>query len=35
MKIYSETQYSPIDLYFSFDETIYQVEERKVENLLT
>lgn len=33
-KIIGETNYDPIDLYFSLDSTIYQVEERKVENLL-
>jgi hypothetical protein len=35
MTIDSEDKYNPMDLYFSLDSTIYQVEERKVENILT
>jgi hypothetical protein len=34
LQIESENEYTPIDLYFSLDSTIYQVEERKVETLL-
>ena len=31
----TETEYAEIDMYFSLDSTIYQVEERKVENILS
>jgi len=33
--IESEDPYSPIDVYFSLDDTIYQIEERKTEGLIT
>lgn len=33
--IESEDPYNPIDLYFSLDNTIYQIEERKMENLIS
>jgi hypothetical protein len=33
-QIESEDEYNPIDMYFSLDSNIYQVEERKVETLL-
>lgn len=33
--ITSEDEYNPIDLYFSLDNSIYLVEERKVENILS
>lgn len=32
--MHSEDDYTPIDLYLSMDNTIYQIEERKIENLL-
>lgn len=35
MTVEPEDEYSPIDLYFSLDSVIYQIEERKVENILT
>jgi hypothetical protein len=31
----SEDEYNPIDLYFSLDDTIYQNEERKIENIMS
>jgi hypothetical protein len=33
--IESEDTYSPIDVYFSFDSIIYQIEEQKTENLIS
>lgn len=30
----SEDEYRPIDMYFSLDDSIYQIDERKMENLI-